>query len=139
MQAKLLLRVVVYWVACLAFVIVPLLLARVFTDPSKLFFEHFPELWRQYSQVVIPTFLVLPLLLLDMLRFSNQIAGPIYRLRREMDRLSDGEDVGELRFRDNDEWPELAESFNRLATEMRLARAASADISDDQCEPCEVV
>ena len=58
---------------------------------------------------------MLPLFLYDQLKFSHRMVGPIYRMRREMRKLSRGEGVQKLRFRDRDHWHPLAEEFNLLA------------------------
>lgn len=46
--------------------------------------------------------------------YSHRIAGPLIRLKRCMDKLANGERVEKMRFRKNDEFKELAASFNKL-------------------------
>ena len=45
---------------------------------------------------------------------SHRIAGPLYRIELTLDKLIQGEDVGYLSLRKNDELKELAEKINRL-------------------------
>jgi len=139
-QSKLLLRVAAYWASCCFFVILPVLLGQLYADPSRLFFEHVPDLWRQYSHVALPFILVLPLALLDMLRYSNRLLGPLFRMRRVMNALAAGQDVDHISFRERDEWRELADSFNLIADELREVRRLAPRPSkqtemDDEREP----
>lgn len=48
------------------------------------------------------------------LEFSNRIAGPIYRLERELDKVISGERVSHIRLRKNDELKVLADKINKL-------------------------
>lgn len=48
------------------------------------------------------------------LYFTNRIAGPLYRLKVQMENLIAGKDVGELEFRKNDYFKELAALFNQI-------------------------
>ena len=52
---------------------------------------------------------------------SHKIAGPVYRMQKELNRMSGGHPVElkEIHFRKGDFFPELAESFNRLVKSMR--------------------
>jgi signal transduction histidine kinase len=97
-------------------------LVRVFSDPSRLFYQHVPDLWRECGHLALSFLLVLPLALFDMLRYSQRSLGALFRLRREMNALANGENVEHLTFRGKDEWSELADSFNRIAAELRQAR-----------------
>lgn len=57
----------------------------------------------------------LPFAIFDLLRFSNRIAGPAYRLRHELSRLAAGDSVDPVIFRGDDFWQELADELNRLS------------------------
>lgn len=50
--------------------------------------------------------------------FSHRIAGPIYALKRTIRAILKGEDV-ELRFRHQDEFRELVDSFNEMVRKLR--------------------
>ena len=45
---------------------------------------------------------------------SHRIAGPIFRLKLLVDELAEGKDVPPIKFRNSDEFKELAESFEKL-------------------------
>lgn len=49
---------------------------------------------------------------IEMLIYSNRIAGPIYRLRKEMEDMANGNIGGQINFRKKDEFKELAENLN---------------------------
>ena len=59
--------------------------------------------------VVIVSLLLLPLVIFDMIRFSNRFVGPLLRLRRSMRQLARGQRVEPLKFRSNDLWQDLAD------------------------------
>lgn len=54
---------------------------------------------------------------------SHRIAGPLYKLRRFVERLRSGQLIEELNFRQTDYFPELADGFNSMfrETQKRLA------------------
>jgi HAMP domain-containing protein len=53
---------------------------------------------------------------------SHRIAGPLYKLRQAFHTLGDGRWKGQLRFREKDYFPELAEDFNRMVERMNQGR-----------------
>lgn len=73
------------------------------------------ESFINFAPALFAGVVLLPLFLYDQLKFSHRMVGPIHRMRREMQKLSRGEGVQRLRFREQDHWPQLAEEFNRLA------------------------
>lgn len=50
--------------------------------------------------------------------YSHRIAGPLHNLNTKMKRIADGEDPTPLSFRRNDQFSELAESFNALVAKL---------------------
>lgn len=57
--------------------------------------------------------LVLVIVSVVSLVLSHRTAGPLYRLNGHMNRIADGGDISEVKFRKNDFFPELAEAYNR--------------------------
>jgi hypothetical protein len=57
---------------------------------------------------------IVPAYLYDLLRFSNRIAGPLYRCRKVMDEMAAGKPVAEFTPRKGDFMGELFRSFNGL-------------------------
>lgn len=78
------------------------------------------------SQVLFPMALALiasaPIVALDLARFSHAFIGPVTRLRGEVGRLADGQQVAPVVFRKNDHWHDLADEFNRLSREVERLR-----------------
>ena len=48
--------------------------------------------------------ILLPVFLYDTVKLSNRFAGPVIRLRRAMQAISQGNAVEKLQFRENDFW-----------------------------------
>jgi hypothetical protein len=134
-QGALLRRLVGYWGLCLLFVTVPLLIAQTFVEPTRFFFQQFDVLWGRYWPVVGLSFLLMPFVLYDAIKFSNRFAGPLLRLRREMRNLANGEQVQPLRFRDDDFWQDLAVRFNQVAARVQSAEQTAGLTAgvDDEC------
>ena len=63
---------------------------------------------------------------------QEPLSESLFRLRRELRKLSNGEDVAPMYSRKNDFWGDAAESFNRLRDE--LATRRQADTESDEIE-----
>jgi hypothetical protein len=50
----------------------------------------------------------------------HRVAGPVYRFERHMQDVLDGYAVDPLRFRDSDQLPELAETYNQLLYKLEV-------------------
>ncbi len=50
--------------------------------------------------------------------FSHRVAGPLHRLQRHMADISEGKTVSDLKFREGDYFPELADQFNKQHNEL---------------------
>jgi len=118
-QGALVLRVVLYWVVCVMTITLMLLCWRIVTGPARLFYMHFSEMWFFYGPAMVASFLLLPLVILDIIRLSNRFTGPLLRLRRGVRELARGERVEPIHFRDGDYWQEFAEEFNALAARIQ--------------------
>jgi len=118
-QGALVTRVVLYWVVCLITITLMLLCWRIVTGPARLFYTHFNEMWFYYGPAVIASFLLLPLVVVDIIRLSNRFAGPMIRLRRSMRELARGEHVQPIKFREGDFWHDFAQEFNALVARVQ--------------------
>lgn len=121
-QGALVLRVAIYWVLCLLTLSLVLLCWRILTGPARLFYTHFDDMWYYYGSAVVASFLLLPIVLVDIVRLSNRFAGPLVRLRRSMRALARGEEVRPMHFRDSDFWQEFADEFNTIAARLQDER-----------------
>ena len=76
---------------------------------------------------IVASFLVLPFVLLEVIRFSNRFAGPMLRLRRCMQELADGKRVEPIEFRQGDFWQEFADAFNGILVRLDAEQSRSTD------------
>ncbi|MCH7729716.1 MAG: hypothetical protein IH991_25080 [Planctomycetes bacterium] len=107
-------RVLLYCGCSLLFMILPILIVRVIVNPDRFFFENFGAIWIQYWPVLLILLFFVVFAPFDLVRLTNRFAGPVFRLRREMERLANGEKVKPVHFREGDYWQDFAESFNKI-------------------------
>jgi len=122
-QGSLLMRTAVYWLFCLLSVSLMLICWAAYNGPPRRFAELATDLFYRYSPALLASVILLPVVLMDVLRFSNRFVGPVTRLRTALGTLASGQPGKPLNFRDDDFWRELATDFNRVS-----ARVARADI-----------
>ena len=68
----------------------------------------------QQKRLLAMLLFVSPVLLYDLLKFSNRFAGPLYRCRKVMQQMARGEAVPEFKPRKKDLMADLFEDFNTL-------------------------
>ena len=68
--------------------------------------------------------LVLVCVVVLALLYSHRIAGPVFRLKRCIDLLADGKDVGPIQIRNYDEFKELAVSLETLRVKIKENKQA---------------
>ncbi len=113
-QGALVLRVVLYWLVCVIGSVLMILCWRAGTGPACPFYLRLVEMWPYYGPVVIVSLLVLPLVVADIIRFSNRFVGPMLRLRQAMRQMARGEYVEPIEFRGTDLWQDFADAFNAV-------------------------
>ena len=91
-------------------------------------------MWFFYGPAAIASFLLLPLVIVDIIRFSNRFVGPLLRLRRSMRALARGEYVEPIEFRDNDFWYDFADEFNAVRARI-LQLSAEVESKKENEEP----
>lgn len=83
--------------------------------------KSFGDLYTDYFWKQVPllyTFVLLvPALMYNLLKFSNRIAGPLFRCRTVMRDMAAGKPVGEFKPRKNDLMEDLFAAFNGLIKE----------------------
>ena len=77
--------------------------------PAPPFLDSF---LRNYTWLVLFPMAVLPILLLDTLRLTHRVVGPLKRLEGVFQRMSHGEAVGAVHFRDHDLMGGVEEALN---------------------------
>ncbi|MBM4000446.1 MAG: hypothetical protein FJ297_13070 [Planctomycetes bacterium] len=118
-QAAIVWRVAMYWVHCLITVAFMTVIWMILTDTPRNSTDLFRRLTAQCGPAFGASLLLLPLVVIDAVRMSNRFVGPMYRLRRAMRALAEGEPVPDQTFRQNDFWHEMADDFNRVARRVR--------------------
>jgi signal transduction histidine kinase len=66
------------------------------------------------NSIIIILLLVLFGVGIAALLFSHRIVGPIFRIKRYIDMLADGQDIPPVKIRKNDEFQDVADSLERL-------------------------
>ena len=87
---------------------------QAFQYPLASLDEHLALFPRRNGLTYLVLLLLMPAFMWDTVRLSHRFAGPVQRLRRMMKELAEGDDPGELRFRDGDFWRELGDHFNGI-------------------------
>jgi len=139
-QGELMLRTVMYWFFCLISVAMMLLCWRVVTSEPMSFTGHVQAMWYQFAPAILTSLILVPIVVVDSLKFSNRFAGPVLRLRGTITRLADGERVEPVNFRENDYWREFAEEFNRMIARVQgdapeaTDEAPAAEVAEEEVE-----
>lgn len=123
-QGALLRRAGFYSLACALYFIVILIFAEFMSRQDVSLVEAIFGCFTEAIYWLPGLLLMVPLIAYDMLKQSNRFAGPMFRLRREMQRLIAGESEQPLNFRDDDYWTEMADEFNQLRDELQQLRKA---------------
>jgi hypothetical protein len=121
-QGPVLCRTALYSAACAVYFIVILIFTESMASPGRNFGEAIVHCFDEAVYWAPGLLLLLPLVAYDMLKLTNRFAGPIFSLRREMQRLAIGQSERRLSFRDGDYWTEMADEFNVLRDELILLR-----------------
>lgn len=94
--------------------------------------EQIPSFVGILVVALVSSMVVLPVVLYDLVKYSNRFAGPIHRLQRSLQAVANGDQVAPLSFRDDDYWQELAEHFNRVVARLsETDRSATEEVDDD--------
>jgi hypothetical protein len=125
-QGSLLKRAGLYSAACAVYFMVILIFAETMSRPDANFTDAVMGCFGEAVYWAPGLLLMAPLIAYDMLKQTNRFAGPVFRMRREMQRLIAGESERPLNFRDNDYWTEMADEFNKIREELIQLRQVNA-------------
>ncbi len=142
-QGGIVARLVAYWFATVGISLSLAMVIGWFSNPLA----PLAQQWARQMQLIWPlllaTFMVLPIAVLGLVRFTHRFAGPVLRLRRCLNDLADGRAVAPLKFRKGDFWPELADAFNRVVAMKESLqtrpRSLRAELADSEARDEEVV
>ncbi|MCA9214238.1 MAG: hypothetical protein KDB27_14300 [Planctomycetales bacterium] len=75
------------------------------------------------------SFIMLPIVLLDVLVFSNRILGPIHRLKLKLTELANGNDAEQIELRSKDYCHDVINEFNAVVARLKKERHEHSDSS----------
>ncbi|HEX3870110.1 MAG TPA: hypothetical protein VHV77_06730 [Pirellulales bacterium] len=128
LQGRLVLRVLLYWLACITLTWMSMLAWRMFVDPEAPLVDHVRALSGYLIAAMATGLILLPVLIVDVVHLSNKFFGPLVRLRAAMRRLATGERVMPLHFRRGDFWHEFAVEFRDLADRIETERTTEVEV-----------
>lgn len=135
-QVALISRLWLYWGSS---VVTLLALHSIVLSVPRFFGVSLGSGWVQFIPILIGTLMFVPIITYDMLKLTNRIIGPVFRLRRELRRLANGEQVQPLKFRKGDLWYGFDDDFNAILVRVQHAQPQKADESQDDAETREPV
>jgi magnesium-transporting ATPase (P-type) len=123
-QGALARRILVHWCILFGLSLISLFTLEFFLgDPNLTFGGQLQVLWSKYAFFILLMIAIGPTFIYDTVKLSNRFAGPILRLRESIRDLAKGDQVADLKFREDDFWLELSEDFNRVAHRIKDAKA----------------
>ena len=130
MQGLLIFKVLLYWIN--GFLTIGLLIAvwNVFTDRPATSGELFANMWDSVGPALLASLFLLPLIVMDCIRWSNRYAGPMVRLHSALQELASGKDVAPLQFRKGDLWFEMAKELNKVSARLSKRDAGKTSGSE---------
>lgn len=134
-QKGIIVRFLMYIAFAFFFITLPVSFGRAWLDPTQLWVTHFFSVWVENWPLLLCLALFIPFAIIDLLRFSHRIVGPIFRLKNEIKKLGTGDTSSAgLQFRENDFWDELSGSFNQLAEQIQDLKAKNEELTAQLAE-----
>jgi hypothetical protein len=117
-QVAVLFRALMYWAVCLFAQLLMVFFFSAVTSNQEDFIANGPQLWWHLQLTAAASFVLLPIILLDLLKLSHRWVGPIFRLRNALKSLGQGETITPVQFRQRDFWQDLAGDLNAVAAKL---------------------
>lgn len=137
-QGTLVRRLVLHWLAFFVVASIVAFCLQVLTNPFRSIHEQFQQMWWTHGPFLMVMVFLLPVFVLDTIKFSNRFAGPIYRLRHTIRSIAGGDPPPRLKFRDFDFWQGLAEDFNRMVDQLKSRDSTVSYDDSADAEPVDV-
>lgn len=131
-QGMLLRRISMFWLCCMLYIIIPCLVGVMYVEPEKTFLQQLGSVWIRFAPVLVAMLVLLPCGVYDLLKLSNRFVGPMHRLRGELRKLADGQEIQQLHFRSGDFWHDMAATVNKLSGELQRTRQPDQLASSSQ-------
>jgi hypothetical protein len=103
--------------------------------PTQRIAVIYADYLRQQNSLFYALIVTAPIILYDLLKFSNRIAGPLYRCRKVMQEMAGGKPVPEFTSRKRDLMRELFQAFNALIKEWNASVRARGNVRPSDARP----
>lgn len=126
-QGRLLARTALYWVLYHAVLWMAMFFYRYAehrgavlagAEPRS-FSDLYGQFVHEHHSMWFCSFVILPIVLWDLLKFSHRVVGPLVRFQRTLESLAAGKRVDEVRLRQGDLMFDLQNSFNQYLASLR--------------------
>ena len=125
-QGRLIRRILIHW--CIFFTVTCVLFAVMNAlggDPSLSIWERVVGDTSSMIMAGLVILCLFPAFAMDTVRFSNRFVGPISRLRASMRELGESGTTEKIKFRGDDFWTEMADSFNNVVDRVESGQTQS--------------
>jgi signal transduction histidine kinase len=96
-------------------------------DPGVTIFDCMMIVSSKHAIVIVLSLALLPVFLYDTIKMSHRFAGPIYRFRKSLKTLAEGQVVEEISFRGKDFWSDLSNDFNQVAKKLNQQASSKSE------------
>lgn len=136
-QGRLLARTALYWVLYHAVLWMAMFFYRYAehrgavmagAEPRS-FADLYGQFVHEHHSMWFCAFVILPIVLWDLLKFSHRVVGPLVRFQRTLESLTAGETVKDVKLRRGDLLFDLQNSFNQYLTSLRNLQASGEPAS----------
>lgn len=124
-QRALVLQLVRHWAVFVVVLTGMLLALEALGQPGASLGEHVASLWTRHAALLAVIASLFPVFMYDSMKLSNRFAGPIMRLRRALREANAGGPPQPLKFRKDDFWQDMADSFNELVERLHASERES--------------
>jgi hypothetical protein len=130
-QAALLIRASIYGLSLTLYFVITLVCIQWTDGPGRSFVDLLVKCGEDAVFWLPGFFMLTAIASHDLLKMTNQFAGPITRLRREMKLLIENQSERPLTFREDDYWVDITSSYNQIRGELLLLRRRLRDTGED--------
>ena len=130
-QGALTRRLIFHWLVFMLVTSVIAFVLQVLSDPFRGITSHLTDMWWAHGPFLLVMVFLLPVFVMDSIKLSNRFAGPIFNLRRTMQRIAAGERPRKLQFRKHDFWQDLAEDYNSMLSKLGALEEETSETATD--------
>lgn len=122
-------RLCLHWAVFFAVLIIIQFWTSRILNPFMPFNELLKEMMQTNQLFMLSLILLLPSFVYDAVKVSNRFAGPIVRMRRELERAAETGEFKKISFRKGDFWESMADAYNKMIDRAKkdIELAAAAD------------